>query len=88
MIKYIFYPGRIENTQLVINCGLGSSVWSMPYSLIQAVISTSQMLYKSRNRAIHIVNAPKTFSVVWKVVSNFVDEFTANKVQISHSNIS
>lgn len=50
--------------------------------MIKTVIGTCSLLYKARNRCIHVVNAPKTINIIWKVVSTVLDEFTANKVNI------
>jgi hypothetical protein len=79
MTKYCLLPGTIENTIMIINCQ-NLSVWSMPYRMIKAVITTIQMCYKARSRAIFCLNAPTTFSAVWNVVKYVLDEITTAKV--------
>lgn len=74
--RYLLKPGVIENTFLIINCK-DLSVFNMPYKMIKAVTSTIQTVYKARSRGIFILNAPKTFSIVWKCVKVFLDEVIA-----------
>lgn len=85
VIKYLLKPGVVENFLMVIDCS-NLSVWNMPYNMIKAVTSTIQTCYKAMSRGTFIINAPKTFSVVWQVVKYFLDAVVVQKVQITSEN--
>ena len=74
--KYILKKGVVENTIMMIDCQ-DLSVFNMPYKMIKAVTSTIQTCYKAKSRGIFIVNAPTTFSIVWRAVKLFLDEVVA-----------
>lgn len=85
METYMMVPGRIENVILIIDCK-NLSVFSAPYGMLKAVLGVVTSQYKCKSRCIYVVNSPKTFSVVWKVVKNLIDECTAAKVNIISEN--
>ena len=80
--SYMLQDGVIENVLIVINMqGLG--IFNMNYGLMKEILAYMVKVMKGRARSIFILNAPSTFSAIWKVATYFIDETTARKVQVS-----
>ena len=83
-LDYMMIDGVIENFNLILDMkDLGA--FSINYNLMKSVLAYSASAMKGRARGVFVMNAPKTFSVIWKVVRYFLDDNTANKFQITSS---
>lgn len=81
-LTYMQLPGVIENVIIVINMtGLG--IFNMNYGLMKEILGYITQVMKGRARSIYVLNAPSTFSAIWKVATYFIDETTARKVQVT-----
>lgn len=74
--------GIIENVIIVINM-IGLGIFNMNYGLMKEILGYITQVMKGRARTIYVLNAPSTFSAIWKVVTYFIDETTARKVQVT-----
>jgi hypothetical protein len=86
IMKYMFKTGKVQSTQLLIDCHDTNS-WSMPYSMLKTVYLTINQMYQHLITGIHIVNVPTSFGCTWAVSKLFIDEQSSAKVQISPNNI-
>ena len=83
--RHMAIAGRIENIVLIFDL-INLGVWSFPYALVKNLIGYMQNQYKQKPRAIFVVNAPRTFAAVWKVIGQVLDANTAAKVFIFSGN--
>ncbi len=64
---------------MIMDCS-NLGVWSFPYKLTKSVMKVMRSQYKQKPRAVFIMNAPKTFYVIWTVLSSLLDENALAKV--------
>jgi len=55
-------------------------------TLVQNVINEEQHLFPETLYKLYIVNAPWTFQWLWKIVSNFIDRLTYQKIEVLGTN--
>ena len=67
LAAFMYVPGKIENLVLIIDCS-NINVFTAPYSMLKALMTTIQSQYKCKSRQIIVLNAPKTITVIWNVV--------------------
>lgn len=85
MKHFMLKAGHVENMNMIINMQ-GVSVATIPFALAQSVLKTLSTNYKCLSRSIFLVNAPQTFSVIWRSLKYFIDENTARKVNVVSTN--
>ena len=79
-------PGKIENI-VFVNDKRDLGDFSINYKLLKAIIGYTTGIFRGRVRTFFVVNAPTTFSVLWKAVSYLLDEASARKIQVTSGNI-
>lgn len=91
VINNLLIPGQVENWVLIADMS-GLNVTSVPYSVCESIIQMfseifkfMQNNYRARLYKGYILNAPWTFSAVWTVVKQFIEETTAMKIVITSS---
>ena len=77
--------GSVENLCSIISQE-GMSMWNMNLTLMKAVMRTISNVLAGRARQMCVVNAAGIFSMIFKIASNFLDENTINKVQVTTAN--
>lgn len=85
MKQFMLKAGHIENMIMIVNLQ-GVSVTTVPFALAQTVLKTLSTNYKCVSRSIFLVNAPQTFSLIWRSLYYFMDENTAKKVNVVSTN--
>lgn len=85
--SFMYVHGKIENMIEIIDCS-NINVLTAPYAMLKALMTAIQMLHKCKSRQIIVLNAPKTITIIWNVVKQYLDEVTRNKVSIFHTGIS
>ena len=64
--------------------------WRLPNStvlkVLKAIIATEDNYYPERLNKYLIINAPRIFSAIWKIVRAFVDPVTREKIHIVSGN--
>lgn len=78
-MKYMWEDGVIEN-MLKIGDNTGTTIFTLPYKLMKAVMSYITNVNRGRARTVFGLNAPMTISAVWNTVRYFMDENTQQKV--------
>ena len=73
--KYMLENGVVENV-IQISDNTGSSILTMPYKLVRAVLQFVTAINRGRARTVFGVNAPTSISVIWNAVRYFMDENT------------
>ena len=58
-------------------------VWNFPYGIMKAVFAVLTVQWKQKPRCMFIMNAPKTFTAVFTVISQFLDENALSKISIN-----
>ena len=79
----MFLPGQIENWCVLTdmhNHGL-----NMPINDMRKIVGTLQNNYRGRLACCYVVNAPKSFSFLWKMCRPFIDNVTVEKIDITRS---
>ena len=84
--SFMYVPGRIENMILIIDCS-NINVFTAPYAMLKSLMTTTQSQYKCKSRQIIVLNAPKTITIIWNVVKQYLDDVVRNKVGIFNNGI-
>ena len=90
LIHSHFYRGRVEGKMVSVWDATGvkmSHLTGGPYSqrtraLMKATLNTMQQHYPERSEKLFIINTPKWFSNIWKMISPIVDPATRAKICI------
>lgn len=77
--------GSVENLCSIISQE-GMSMWNMNVTIMKAVMRTVSNVLAGRARQMFVVNTAGLFSVLFKIASNFLDENTINKLQVTTAN--
>ena len=77
----IMAPGKIENFVFMCdmkNCG----TLEIKYPLMLGIVNYISKVLKGRSRIFIVLNAPRSFSAIWKVVKRFIDETSTLKLAV------
>ena len=77
--------GSVENCLMIFDMN-NLNVFNAPYKMIKDHIVSLTSIYKNGSRSLFVLNTPKTFSVLWNVVSYVVNDMTRAKMSIVSQN--
>lgn len=78
----MFLPGQVESWVVIYDLG-GMGVTEIPTGILKSIIQKLSANYGGRLYRLWVVNAPMTISFSWKIISNFMDQVTVDKIKIS-----
>ena len=78
--------GHIESNTMVLDMS-GTNVLTVNYTLLKGIIGFTGTVWRGKGRNFFIMNAPTTFSVLYKVASPFMDQSQQAKVQITSGSV-
>lgn len=91
ILDNMMITGQVENWVLIYDMH-GLNVATVPYGvdwfnkIFKDLFSFIQNNYRARLYRGYVLNAPWTFSVVWKAVKLIIEETTSMKITITSSN--
>lgn len=87
VMKHMMSYGSVENLITIVSQE-GVSMWNMSLSLMKHLMRVIASVMAGRARQMFVVNAATIFSMMFKIASNFLDENTINKIQVTTANTS
>lgn len=78
-------PGQVENWIFIVDMK-GVNVTSVPYKMLKEVFGFMQNNYRAMLYKAYVLNAPWTFSALWKLAKTLLEETTQMKITITSSN--
>ena len=84
---FMMAHGSVENLVTIVSQE-GVSMWNMNITLMRSLIRVISNVVAGRARQMFILNTVSIFSMIFKVASNFLDENTINKLQVTTANTS
>ena len=80
--EHLLRDGKCENF-IIIQDLSGLGVFNIGYKLLGAVIKFISQISRGRSRNVFILNAPMTFSGIFKLAKPFLDDATKAKIEVS-----
>jgi hypothetical protein len=75
----MFYPGKIENWNIIIDCGY-QEIKDFPTQVIHQMILHFQINYPLTLNKMFILNPSKSFIAFWRLVSRFISPQCLQKI--------
>lgn len=74
-------PGQVEAWNFIIDLN-NTSLSDIPASLLKSILKSLQNNFTSRLHRMYILNAPKSFSIIWTIAKLVLDDCTTFKISI------
>ena len=81
----MFLPGQIENWVVIVDLA-GQGLGSIPRNELTGMAKIMGSNYRSRMGRTWVLNATWATSVLWGVISKFIDPETTEKVHLTNKN--
>jgi hypothetical protein len=81
----MFIPGQVEQWNIIYDLG-GMGLTDVPINALKSALQIVSANYGGRLYKLWIVNAPTSIYFSWKVVKNFLDPITVDKITIAKKN--
>ena len=85
VIEKMFIPGQVECWNIIYDLG-GMGITDVPVGALKSVIQLISANYGGRLYKLWMLNCPTTIFLSWKVVKNFLDPVTVDKISIVKKN--
>jgi hypothetical protein len=85
VIENLFLPGQVEQWNIIYDLG-GMGLTDIPINSLKSVIQIISDNYGGKLYKFWMVNAPSTIYFSWKVIKNFLDPVTVDKIIIAKKN--
>lgn len=85
VIEHLFIPGQVENWNIIYDLG-GYGITDVPAGDLKNTLQTISANYGGRLYKLWMLNAPGTIYFSWKIVKNFLDPVTVDKITIAKKN--
>lgn len=83
-INNLMVPGRVENWAILVDVG-NISTYKIPVKQVSQVLKSMQTLYRGRLFHVFVINMPMLGYAVWKIVKNFISQYTLDKINVERS---
>lgn len=81
----MFLPGQVECWNIIFDLG-GMGITDVPVNSLKNILQTVSANYGGRLYKLWMLNCPGTVYFSWKVVKNFLDQVTVDKVSLVKKN--
>ena len=81
----MFIPGQVECLNIIYDLG-GMGLTDVPVNSLKSVVQAISANYGGRLYKLWLLNAPGTIYFSWKVIKNFLDPITVDKINIIKKN--
>lgn len=85
VIQKMFLPGQVESWNIIYDLG-GMGLTDLPVNALKSALQTISANYGGRLYKLWLLNSPGTVYFSWKVVKNFLDPVTVDKINIIKKN--
>lgn len=85
VIEKMFIPGQVECWNIIYDLG-GMGITDVPVNALKSSIQEISDNYGGRLYKLWMLNSPTTIFLSWKVVKNFLDPVTVDKITIVKKN--
>lgn len=83
--EHMLNDGNIESNVMILDM-TDQGVFDINYSILKGIMSFTGAVWRGKHRNFFIMNAPKTFDVLFKFAQPFMDQSQRAKVQITSGN--
>jgi len=81
----LMIPGQVEQWNIIYDLG-GMGLTDVPINPLKSALQLISANYGGKLYKLWIVNAPASIYFSWKVVKNFLDPITVDKITIAKKN--
>lgn len=85
VINHMQKDGVSENNVVIMDLEQALP-WSLPVRALKVFNQTMQQQFKCKNAIVYVLNAHKTFTVLWGTIKGWLDPMLVNKVQLHNAN--
>lgn len=85
VIEKMFIPGQVECWNIIYDLG-GMGLTDLPINALKSALQAISANYGGRLYKLWMLNAPSSIYFSWKVVKNFLDPVTVDKIHIIKKN--
>lgn len=85
VIEKMFIPGQVESWNIIYDLG-GLGITDVPVTDLKNTLQTISSNYGGRLYKLWLLNSPGTVYFSWKIVKNFLDPVTVDKITIVKKN--
>ena len=85
VIENMFIPGQVECWNIIYDLG-GMGITDVPVNALKSAVQQISANYGGRLYKLWLLNSPSTIFFSWKVVKNFLDPVTVDKISIVKKN--
>lgn len=85
VIENMFIPGQVECWNIIYDL-VGMGITDVPVNALKGAVQQISANYGGRLYKLWLLNSPSTIFFSWKVVKNFLDPVTVEKISIVKKN--
>jgi hypothetical protein len=85
VIEKMFIPGQVECWNIIYDLG-GMGLTDLPVNALKSALQAISANYGGRLYKLWMLNSPSSIYFSWKVVKNFLDPVTVDKIHIIKKN--